>query len=165
VALVVLIGMPGSGKTTLGSAVARRLGVPFVDTDDLVEGASGRTVADIIEEDGESPFRDVELDALRRALNEPAVVATGGGVVTTQAGRDALDGHLCVYLAAGVDVLLERAGRTARPLLAGDPAIALARLSSERGTYYRQLASVELDASRDLDDLANELVAFLKGCD
>jgi shikimate kinase len=162
VALVVLIGMPGSGKTTVGAATAARLSVPFQDTDELVEAAEGRTVAEIFAAGGEGAFRAAELVALRRALSERAVVATGGGVVSTDAGRSELSGERCVYLAADLDLLVDRAASSPRPRLARDVRGTLERLGAARETRYRELASLRLDASLPVERLVDRIASFLE---
>jgi shikimate kinase len=162
VALVVLIGMPGSGKTTVGTATAEALEVAFCDTDAVVEADAGRSVAEIFGEDGEAQFRDLELAALRRCLAERAVVATGGGVVGSEAARAALAREVCVYLRADVETLVHRVSSMGRPLLADDPGGSLARLAAAREAHYRALASVELDASRSVESLAAEIAQLVE---
>ena len=108
-----LVGMMGSGKTTVGRLVAQRLGRRFVDSDEQVEARAGRTVREIFEAEGEAAFRALEAGALAEALAapEPAVVAAAGGVVLDPGNRRALrEAATVVWLRAGPGVLASRAG-------------------------------------------------------
>ena len=138
---IVLVGMPGSGKTTVGRLVADRLGRPFLDTDELVEKETGRSPAQLIEEQGEPAFRAVERDAVLKACAvEGAVVAAGGGAVLDPLNRWAFKEHgLRVRLDAPVDVLAARLWATpvSRPLLGDRLNEGLARTASERESIYR----------------------------
>jgi shikimate kinase len=122
---VALVGMMGAGKSSVGKALARRLGRPFVDSDALVVAERGATIAKIFEEEGEAAFRDYELAALRRAVDgEACVIATGGGAVTHPPTRALLARHaLRIYLSltAGELSARLRRSRTRRPVLAGGP--------------------------------------------
>ena len=151
----VLVGMMGSGKTTVGRAAAERLGWRFLDSDRQVEERTGRTVEQIWREHGEPGFRHLETEALSEALastaREPAIVAAAGGVVLNPDNRILLKTNPpVVWLRARPETLAERVGTgSGRPLLAGDPAGALVRLSEERRPYYEDVA----DAVIDVDDL------------
>jgi shikimate kinase len=109
----VLIGMMGSGKTTVGRVLAERLGRGFVDSDEVIQSRTGRTVREIFESDGEAAFRVLETDALLDALEwrEPLVVAAAGGVVLAEENRQALrqGAARIVWLTAPVAVLAARA--------------------------------------------------------
>ncbi len=150
---LVLVGMMAAGKTTVGRAVAARLGRPFSDSDELVEARTGRTVREIFARDGEAAFRVLETAALVEALavEEPQVIAAAGGVVLEAANRSALrrPGVRVVWLRADPHVLegrLEAAGGPGhRPLLDGDPGAALRRLAAEREPLYREVADVVVD--------------------
>jgi shikimate kinase len=144
---VVLVGLMGSGKTTVGRALAERLQRPLLDTDELVEQRAGRTIRDIFAAEGEAAFRDLEAAVLAEVLagDEPAVVATGGGVVLRPENRAALDAAdaRIVWLCAEPAVLLERlryAGN--RPLLDHDPEATLQRMAEERAPLYREVADL-----------------------
>lgn len=165
--IVVLTGMMGTGKTSVGKRLAARLGAPFVDTDDLVEQAAGRSVAAIFAADGEAAFRAAERRAIAAALATPrAVVATGGGAIVDPDNLAALRAAApIVCLTARPDVILRRArgaGPT-RPLLQGDdPAGRIAALLAERAPAYAQ-ADLTVDTSqRPLDDVVAALLGFLR---
>lgn len=163
---VVLIGMMGAGKTTVGRLVAERLGRPFRDSDQAIETRTGKTVAEIFAAEGEPAFRAVESEVLREMLasSEPAVIAAAGGAVIDPANRAALrEAGTVIWLRAAPAVL---AGRVRpgghRPLLADDPAGALARLSAEREELYRETAHVVVDVDElEADDVADQVVATL----
>ncbi len=153
---VVLVGMMGSGKTSVGQRVAESLGLLFLDSDQQVEARTGRTIREIFETDGEAAFRFEERAALRDALArpEPTVIAAAGGVVLDPANRDLLrdlprqGGHV-VWLKAAPSILAERLVTSDhRPLLADDPAAALVRLNAEREPLYQSVATIVIDEQR-----------------
>ena len=117
----VLVGLPGSGKSTIGRRLARALGVELLDTDAAIEQRTGRTIADIFATDGEAGFRRIEEDVVRAALAEhDGVVSLGGGAVTSPGVCEALAGHTVVYLEISAREGVRRTGGNAvRPLLAG----------------------------------------------
>ena len=146
---VVLVGLPGAGKSTSGRRLAKILALPFADSDDLVEAADGRAVRDIFAAAGESAFRDVEARTIATALSDfDGVLALGGGALTTTATRSALlSGDVpVVVLRAELATLGARIGdaRT-RPLLSTDPAGRLAALAAERGPLYDEVATFVVD--------------------
>lgn len=161
---IALVGLSGSGKSTLAPVLASRLGAhSVVDLDRVVEARFGQSVAEIFADRGESTFRDAEAEALSTALaGPPAVIATGGGVVLDAANRRALSTNaFVVWLRAYPSQLEQRlAGPTeARPLLEGDRAFALARLSEERSALYDAVADLVIDVDgMDPTDLALEVV-------
>ena len=118
---VVLIGPPGAGKTTVGTALAARLGVTFTDTDAVIEAAAGKPVSDIFITDGEPEFRRLERDAVAAALDtRDGVIGLGGGAVMDEQTQQRLAGHRVVYLETGFTELAKRVGLDrARPLLIG----------------------------------------------
>jgi shikimate kinase len=149
---IVLIGLSGSGKSTVGALIAARLHRPFVDTDVLVERAAGSAIATIFADWGESVFRDLEHKAVLEAIaGPPGVIATGGGAPTELRNQEPLwRGNLVVWLDAPVDVLAQRVGAAApgRPLLAaGQPKDRLAALRRAREAAYAQ-AHYRLDTSQ-----------------
>lgn len=158
---VVLVGMPGSGKSAAGRRLAPRLGLPFLDADAEIEKAAGKTIKEIFAEDGEPFFRDGERRVISRLLSEgPAVVATGGGAFMTPAVRENIrERGISVWLRAEFSLLLRRVQRRAhRPLLVDDPEGTLRRLMDARYPVYAT-ADIVVD-SRDLphDALVNEII-------
>lgn len=142
---LVLVGLMGTGKSTVGRILADRLGRRLVDSDDEIEAATGRTVREIFETDGEQAFRELEAASLRRALasDEPSVIAAAGGVVLSATNRAALNGAdaRVVWLRADPATLVGRVGSGGhRPLLDDDPAGTLRRMATERDALYRDVA-------------------------
>jgi shikimate kinase len=147
--------MPGSGKSTVGRHVARHLGLPFVDTDHLIEQRIGCSIRAYFELQGEAAFRDVEtdvIDAATETADGPRVVATGGGAVLREANRDALRQRTSVvYLRATPEDLARRLRHdTHRPLLqgGGDALNRLRTLFHERDPLYRRTAHYVIEAHR-----------------
>lgn len=149
---VVLVGMMGAGKTTVGKRAARLLDRPFVDADAELVRRSGRSVADWFAAEGEAGFRRAESDVLADLLarTEATVVAAGGGVVVEAANRRRLNrpDAFVVWLHADPAFLAARVTRKEhRPLLAADPAEALHRLAAERDPWYAEVADVVLEVA------------------
>jgi len=159
---LVLVGMMGTGKTTVGKLLAARAGCELVDSDEQVQARTGRTVREIFETDGEEAFRQVEATVLAEALTAPGpvVIAAAGGVVLDQGNRERLvaDG-LVVWLTAAPEVLAARVvAGDHRPLLGDDPLAALRSLGAARGPLYREVADhvVEVD-TRSADEAADHI--------
>ncbi|MCV7422959.1 shikimate kinase [Mycobacterium yunnanensis] len=148
--VAVLVGMPGSGKSTIGRRLAKALDVPLLDTDAKIVETTGRSIADIFVE-GEAEFRRIEADVVCAALVEhDGVVSLGGGAVTTPRVRDALAGHTVVYLEiSAAEGIRRTSGGTARPLLAGrDTGERFRELMTQRVPLYRQVATVRINTNR-----------------
>jgi shikimate kinase len=163
-AKAVLIGPPGSGKSTLGRLLAERLGVEFRDTDTDVEAVAGKPVADIFVEDGEERFRELEHEAVRRALAEhDGILSLGGGAVLHEETQALLQGHHVVYLQVGLSDAVQRVGlASARPLLVLNPRSRLKKLMEERRPVYERLAVITVVTDkREPDELADEIVKGL----
>jgi shikimate kinase len=161
--IVYLVGMPGSGKSTVGREVAGRLGVPFVDLDEEIERRSGASVSQIFASDGEAGFRALEARALVDASRrDPSVVACGGGVVLEPANRVTLrNTGTCVYLNVPLGVLEERVEPAAdRPLIRAEGD--LERLLAEREGLYREFAAHVVDGSGDPGEVADAIVEELR---
>ncbi len=152
-ARLVLIGLPGAGKTTLAKVLAERWSCDAIDTDDLVAARVGEPAATYLRERGEAAFRVHELESLREALGLDAVVATGAGVVTTVAARELLGRELTVWLDADDETLLERVREGERPLLGDDHRRALEELRTRRAALYRSSARVRVDATGTIDEV------------
>lgn len=143
----VIIGPPGSGKTTVGQGLAAALGVGFRDTDADVEAAAGKSISDIFTEDGEEAFRVHEERAVGAALAEHSgVLALGGGAILSERTRKLLTDQSVVFLNVGVAEGVRRTGlSTARPLLAGvNPRARYRELLEARLPLYREIATVEV---------------------
>ena len=161
---LVLVGMMGAGKSSVGRVLARKLDRPLLDSDELIEQRTGRTVREIWMTDGEAEFRELETKTLVDALNddEPSVVAAAGGVVLSAANRIALaesDAHV-VWLLANVDVLIDRVKNGAhRPLLDDDPEAMLRAMHRDRDELYRDVADafVSVD-NRSVHDVAQAVL-------
>lgn len=151
---VVLVGLMGTGKSTVGRRIAHTLGWEFLDTDDEVTRVSGRSVRQIFETDGEEVFRQLEHNALVIALKHPTpmIIAGAGGIVLREDNRELIKSaaHV-VWLNAPLDVLVERVGQRAakgdghRPLIDGNPAERLQKLYNEREDLYREVSSIEIN--------------------
>lgn len=164
---LVLVGMMGVGKSTVGRMVAAELGRPLFDSDDMIEDRTRRTVREIWSTDGEAAFRELETETLVEALAEPeeSVIAAAGGVVLSDRNREALQGadaHV-VWLLADVDVLVERARNGMhRPLLDDDPEGMLRRMHVDRAPLYQEVADAIVSVDhRSAHDVAK---AVLRCC-
>jgi shikimate kinase len=150
---VVLVGMMGAGKTAIGTALARNLAVPFLDSDDEIVKAASRTIAEIFERDGEPFFRARESQVIGRLLSgEPCVLSTGGGAFMSEANRSMIrERGLSVWLRAELDLLWNRVRhKTTRPLLrTANPRETLAALYAQRTPVYA-LADIAVDAQAEL---------------
>ncbi len=154
--VVVLVGPPAAGKTTVGRLLAERLGVQLVDSDELIVAAAGKSVSDIFVDDGEEAFRALEAAAVARALTGSGVLALGGGAVLSAETRRRLAGHPVVFLATGVPAAAARVGLNRdRPLLLGNPRQQLRALLDARLPLYREVAA----ATVETDSLTPEQVA------
>lgn len=160
---IVLVGLPGAGKTTIGRLVAAALGAPFVDLDKAIERRSGKAISQLFAQDGEAAFRELERAAMEAALSTPpSVIAPGGGWAAQPGNLEVAAGRaLTVYLRVAPEVAAGRAAPTAdsRPLLGGgDVAGRIRELFSARRPFYE---SCEATVAADPDDpgaVAQEVV-------
>jgi shikimate kinase len=162
---VVLVGMMGAGKSSVGRRLAAALGVPFRDADAEIENAAGRTIADIFDQFGETSFRQGERKVLARLLAEPPhVLAAGGGAFMDPETRTRIkESAVSVWLKADIDLLLDRVSRKdSRPLLRNaDPRATMERLLKEREPVYSQAdITVQSDGSPQ-DIVVKRIVAAL----
>lgn len=162
-AVVVLIGPPSAGKSSVGALLAAELGVPFADTDDLVAAAAGKPVGDIFVDDGEAVFRELERAAVARGLETiggstsgAGVLALGSGAVLDPDVRRMIAGRPIVYLETGFATVAKRTGMDRpRVVIPGNPRGMLRAMLEERRPVYAELATITVPT----DDMAPEEVA------
>jgi shikimate kinase len=166
---IVLVGLMGAGKSTVGRRLARRLGLPFIDSDEEIERACGRTVSEIFASYGEDSFRDGERRVIARLLDGvPRVIATGGGAFADRQTRELILARCtAVWLDADVETLAERVSRRdSRPLLRGrEPRPVLEELSARRAPAYAEahvhVRSDPAPHDRAVDAVLRALAAYL----
>ncbi|MBW7906577.1 MAG: shikimate kinase [Phycisphaerae bacterium] len=169
---VVLIGHRGAGKSTVGRALAQHLGCELHDTDEAIQAEAGRSIAEIFQQDGEAAFRDLESEAIRRAVARPAgVISVGGGALLRPANRDLLrEAGLCVWLRASVEehgrrLAADPCSATLRPRLTDAPAARaeLEQLLAQREPLYAAIASVTIQTDgRSVDTIVAEIASALR---
>lgn len=165
---MVLLGLMGSGKTTVGREVARRLGWPLVDSDEWIEARTGMTVADLWHRGGEAAYRPLELAVVGETLSGvgPEVLTVPAGAVDDPVALAELrrPGVFRVWLRAGVETLVERVAESShRPLLDDDPHSVLEAQSVARGPAYAALADLVVDVDHvDADRAADRVVEALR---
>jgi len=170
---LVLIGLMGAGKTTVGRRLAQRLDLPFVDSDQEIETAAGLSIPEIFEAHGEDAFRDGEKRVIARLLhNGPQVLATGGGAYMADETREEIRGHgISIWLKADIEVLMERVGRRGnRPLLKREnPRKVMEDLMAARYPVYADadMTVKSADGSHDrvVDMIVDELGRRANGSD
>jgi shikimate kinase len=163
--LVVLVGPPGAGKSTVGQVLAERLSAGFRDTDADIEATAGRTIPDIFIEDGEPHFRQLEREAVAAALTgHEGVLALGGGAVMDAGTRGALAGLPVVFLEVGLSDAVRRVGLdAARPLLAVNPRARWRELMDERRPLYTEVARAVVGTDgRRPEEIAGEILDVLE---
>jgi shikimate kinase len=161
---VVLVGMPGAGKSSVGRRLGRELGRPFADADEQLELSAGRTIPQIFRDDGETTFRRLETHTLSELLTRhtPLVIAAGGGAVISEENRLLLANHsVVVWLRGSTEFLMGRTDPTHRPLLADDPMAAYLRLEQERAHLYEAVADeiVDIEPFHSGDEKPKRLLA------
>jgi len=160
---IVLIGAPGSGKSTVGIALAAHLQWPFVDTDALIELKESKKITDLFVDNGEEYFRHVEFETLKEVLEETsAVISLGGGAPISQPAQDALvaSDSTIVFLDVALATAAPRVGfNRDRPLLLGNPRAQWQALSDQRRPIYEKLATLSIK----VDDMTvNEIIAIIE---
>ncbi len=163
--VLVLVGPPGAGKTTVGRQVAKRLGAAFRDTDHDVEAVAGKRIADVFVDDGEEHFRALETRAVEVALSgHDGVLSLGGGAVLAAETRRLLAGHRVVLLDVDLSGATSRVGLNRdRPVLALNPRAVLKELLAERMPLYREVATAVVDTSnKPVRAVVDEVVALLE---
>jgi shikimate kinase len=163
--VLVLVGPPGAGKSTVGRVLGRRLAVPFTDVDTEIEARVGTTIAEMFTSQGEEAFRAVEREVVAELLaTDCGVLALGGGSVLAESTRARLVGHRVVYLEVGLADGIRRTGMsTARPLLAGvNPRATFRALLEARAPLYEAVATVKIDTvKRSANQVAAAVLAAL----
>jgi shikimate kinase len=168
---IVLVGMMGAGKSTIGRRLSARLRLPFLDADTEIEAAAGMSIPDIFEAHGEPHFRDGEARVIARLLDSgPAVLATGGGAFMREETRNRIgDKAVSIWLKADADIIMKRVKRRAdRPLLqTADPLATVGRLIEEREPVYRHadltIWSRDVPHEKIVDECLEGLHALLCG--
>lgn len=162
---IVMVGMMGCGKTAIGRRLAQRLELPFVDADDEIEKAAGKSIPDIFQDHGEEHFREGERKVISRLLHVgPQVLATGGGAFMNAETRDEIgERGISIWLKADLPVLLRRVGRRdSRPLLRGDnPEAVMKRLLKERSPFYAKADLVADSRDEPHDQIVAQIITLL----
>jgi shikimate kinase len=163
--VAVFVGVMGAGKSTVGMAVAAELGVPFADTDAIIEERAGKPIPEIFVDDGEPAFRALEREVVASSLETfGGVLALGGGAILDEGTRKLLAGHTVVYLSVELTDAIKRVGLGAgRPLLAMNPRATLKYLLDQRRPLYLEVATHTIATDgRDEQDVTAEVLALLR---
>ncbi|MCI1895821.1 MAG: shikimate kinase [Ancrocorticia sp.] len=163
--VAVMMGMPGSGKTTVGTLVAQSLALPFADSDKLIEEHTQRTIPDIFASDGERGFRALEARVIADALEHfDGVLSLGGGAITHSGTRELLRQHPVFMIEVPYAELVRRIRKssTVRPLLAEHPEEAIARLLEQRAPLYREAARYVVSSTQaPVQNVARQVLDLL----
>ncbi|TCP61319.1 shikimate kinase [Rhodovulum bhavnagarense] len=164
---IALVGLMGAGKTAVGTALARKLNAPFLDSDEEIVKAANMSIAEIFERDGESFFRQKESQVIARLLQgRPAVLSTGGGAFMSETNRREISRNgVAIWLDADLDLLWARVRhKDSRPLLhTADPYATLRNLYNQRRPFYALAdLTVKADPRYSVDEMAGAVLAILK---
>lgn len=163
---ILLIGPPGAGKSTVGQALAEELAIDFIDTDQVIERETGKTITDIFVVDGEPHFRAIELETLKNVLTlESGVISLGGGAPISQDAQEAIEqsNSYTVFLDVSLATAAPRVGfNRDRPLLLGNPRAQWQALSDNRRPIYEKLAddAIKVD-DMNVDQIVAEIIKNL----
>lgn len=159
---IVFIGMPGSGKTSMGKAVAERLGLPFYDVDEYIEKKKGMLIKEIFK-NGEAYFRSIESDVIRElSENNPSVISTGGGSVKIPANMEVLNkSSFIIFINRPVENIIKDIDTSTRPLLA-DGVSRLYNLFEERYTLYKKYSHIEVLNDIDFDGVVDRIIESIE---
>ena len=165
---IVLVGVPGAGKTTVGKLLAKELGLEFFDSDQVIEARAGKSVSDIFTQDGEPAFRQIEHDVIVELLDaNDVVLALGGGSLGNEETRAKVKSARAVWLVTGLAQAVDRVGMNRnRPLLLGNVRGQLADLMAAREPFYKEVAAIGVDTSKLIpSEVVTEIVSELKKLD
>jgi shikimate kinase len=165
---IVLVGVPGAGKTTVGKLLAKNLGIDFFDSDQVIESRAGKSVSDIFTQDGEPAFRKLEHDVIAELLDSNNVVlALGGGSLGNDETRTKVKDATTVWLVAGLAQAVDRVGMNRnRPLLLGNVRGQLADLMAAREPFYKEVATIGVDTSKLIpSEVVAEIISELEKID
>lgn len=163
-AAIVLVGVPGAGKTTVGKLLADKLGQSFTDSDQVIENRAGKSVSDIFTQDGEPAFRVLEHDVIQDLVSSgDGVIALGGGALGNDETRELVKSATAVWLVTGLAQAVDRVGMNRnRPLLLGNVRGQLADLMNAREPLYREVASLTVDTSSlTPEEVVSEIISLL----
>ena len=162
---IYLVGAMGSGKSTMGRLLAKKLGLPYFDLDKLIEDQEKMSISDIFQKHNEKYFRDLESITLKQYSEESNfVISTGGGCVLRDQNLDILRKGLVIYLKISIETQFERVkNRTHRPLLNNVTKDTLVQLARERGSVYSGISNIEVDVSNlDKEDVLSTIIRRLE---
>lgn len=164
-ATIVLVGVPGAGKSTVGKLLAKELNFEFFDSDQVIEARAGKSVSDIFTQDGEPTFRQLEHDVIAELLDSAySVLALGGGSLGNAETRLNVQNATVVWLVAGLAQAVDRVGMNRnRPLLLGNVRGQLADLMAAREPLYKEVADICVDTSKLIpSEVVTEIVSELR---
>ena len=161
---IILVGVPGAGKTTVGQILAGKLQTSFIDTDQVIEQESGKSISDIFIQDGEPHFRLLEKNTIAKAMQNPqAVLSIGGGALLDKDTRELVKKENCIWLQAGLSQAVDRVGMNRnRPLLLGNVRGQLAELMTAREPLYIECAKHAVDTNNMApEEVADKIIEIL----
>jgi shikimate kinase len=161
---IVLIGMPGSGKSSIGRKVADKFGMNFTDTDEMITFSEGKSINDIFFEKGENYFRDCECRAAMEAAEmSNTIIATGGGLVLRESNiRELKKNGIIVFINRSAENILKSSEMEGRPLLSGNRG-KIYDLFASRIDLYKSFANIEIDNNEDIEDTVSRIILAFRG--